>query len=77
MAGRSMLRHRWFFVAVVCLGIALGLPSLQLSFLADDYTFIQRLEDPEQQATFRLCEFATCRWRVPRISSSARSRGSF
>lgn len=27
MARHSVLRHCWFFVAVVCLGVALGLPS--------------------------------------------------
>jgi hypothetical protein len=59
MRGHSMLRHRWFFVAVVCLGVALGLPSLKVGFVADDYTFIQRLEDRGQSATLRLYEFAT------------------
>lgn len=59
MVGRSMLRHRWFFVAVVCLGIGLGLPSLKVGFVADDYTFIHRLEDPGQKATLRLYELAT------------------
>jgi hypothetical protein len=54
-----MLRHRWFFIAVVCLGVVLGLPSLEVGLVADDYTFIQRLEDPEQQAALRLYEFAT------------------
>jgi hypothetical protein len=54
-----MLRHRWFFLAVVCLGLVLALPSLGVGFVADDYTFIERLEDPHEQATFRLYEFAT------------------
>ncbi len=54
----SMLRQRWFFAAVVGLGVALGLPSLWVGFLADDYTFIYRLEQPATTATWRLYEFA-------------------
>jgi hypothetical protein len=54
-----MLRHRWFFVAVVCLGVALALPSLRVGFVADDYSFIQRLEHESPPPIWSLYEFAT------------------
>lgn len=54
-----MLRHRWFFVAVVCLGVALALPSLRVGFVADDYGFIHRLERSAQAPTWSLYEFTT------------------
>jgi hypothetical protein len=56
---RRMLRHRWFFVVVVCLGVALALPSLRVGLVADDYAFIQRLEHAAPAPTWSLYEFAT------------------
>lgn len=54
-----MLRHRCFFLAAFLLGIALALPSLRVGFVADDYTFIQRLEHAAPAPTWSLYEFAT------------------
>jgi hypothetical protein len=54
-----VLRQRWFFLAVVGLGVGLALPSLGVGFVADDYTFLARLEQPGPAQTFRLYEFAT------------------
>jgi hypothetical protein len=54
-----MLHHRWFFIAVVCLGVALALPSLRVGFVADDYTFIHRLEHSAPPSTWSSYEFVT------------------
>lgn len=52
------MQRRWFFAAVVCLGLVLALPSLGVGFVADDYMFIQRLEQHDKAAPFSLYEFA-------------------
>ena len=54
----ALLQRRWFFASVVVLGLVLALPSLGVGFVADDFTFIHRLQEPCQSATFKLYEFA-------------------
>lgn len=52
------LTRRWFFAAVVALGTLLALPSLSAGFIADDYIFINRLEQTEPPPIWQLYEFA-------------------
>ncbi len=47
----SLLLHRWFFVATLGLGVTLALPSLSSGFVADDYMFLNRLEQSAQPPT--------------------------
>lgn len=59
MSGSRVLFHRWFFAAVVFVGVALALPSLLSGFVADDYIFLNRLQQAERPPTWQLYEFAT------------------
>lgn len=54
----GLLQRRWFFAAVVGLGLLLVLPALAVGFVADDYMFVHRLEEQGRAASLRLYEFA-------------------